>query len=114
MENDYIGSPCGQLDQIMIHFAKEGMGTHYNPKDRSISYVPLGENARGLPDRRPRYRHRAARAGEIDLPAPPAECDEFAALLGPEFGISCLADVRSEELYDRILDRYRNHPPGPL
>ena len=42
VENDYIGSPCGQLDQIMIYFAKEGMGTHYNPKDRSIKHVPLG------------------------------------------------------------------------
>jgi len=28
VENDYIGSPCGNLDQIMILFAREGMGTH--------------------------------------------------------------------------------------
>ena len=27
VENDYIGSPCGKLDQIMIVFAKAGMGT---------------------------------------------------------------------------------------
>ncbi len=45
VENDYIGSPCGKLDQIMIMFAKEGMGTHYNPAARSIDYVPLGEGA---------------------------------------------------------------------
>lgn len=39
VENDYTGSPCGQLDQIMIYYAKEGMGTHYNPADNSIKYV---------------------------------------------------------------------------
>jgi len=26
VENDYIGSPCGQLDQTMIVYAREGMG----------------------------------------------------------------------------------------
>ena len=45
VENDYTGSPCGQLDQIMIYYAKEGMGTHYNPADQSIKYVPIGANA---------------------------------------------------------------------
>jgi galactokinase len=45
MENDYIGSPCGQLDQIMILFGREGFGTYYNPKQRSIDYVPLGTRA---------------------------------------------------------------------
>jgi galactokinase len=45
VENDYIGSPCGKLDQTMILFAREGMGTYYNPKDRSIEYVPMGTGA---------------------------------------------------------------------
>jgi len=45
VENDYIGSPCGVLDQTMIWFAKAGMGTHYRPADRSIEYVPLGDGA---------------------------------------------------------------------
>jgi len=45
VENVYIGSPCGQLDQIMIYFAKAGMGTHYDPAARTIRYVPLGKKA---------------------------------------------------------------------
>ena len=45
VENDYIGSPCGQLDQIMILFARENMGTYFNPKTKSIRYVPLGGGA---------------------------------------------------------------------
>ena len=51
VENDYIGSPCGNLDQIMILFAKEGMGTHYNPADRAGSAVRPSKNAN-----RPAYR----------------------------------------------------------
>ena len=31
VENDYIGSPCGQLDQIMIYFARAGMGRSRRP-----------------------------------------------------------------------------------
>ena len=112
VENDYIGSPCGQLDQIMILFAKEGMGTHYRPRDRSIGYVPLGENADdfrivGLDTGtvRPGLEKSTYRLRR-------AECDQFAALLGPEFGVSCLADVRSRELYDRILDTYGDTHPN--
>jgi len=111
VENDYIGSPCGQLDQLMILFAKEGMGTHYKPRDRSVSYVPLGGNAAdfrivGLDTGtvRPGLEKSTYRVRR-------AECDEFAAMLGSESGISCLADVRSEDEYDRILDTYgKTHP----
>jgi len=111
VENEYIGSPCGQLDQIMILFAKKGMGTHYNPRDRSVNYVPLGEDAEdfrivGLDTGtvRPGLEKSTYRIRR-------AECDEFAEMLGPEFGISCLADVRSHELYDRILDSYAETLP---
>ena len=111
VENDYIGSPCGQLDQIMILFAKEGMGTHYNPRDRSVDYVPLGKNAVdfrivGLDTGtvRPGLEKSTYRIRR-------AECDEFVEMLDPEFGVSCLADVRSRDVYDRILDAYvKTHP----
>jgi galactokinase len=111
VENDYIGSPCGQLDQIMILFAKEGMGTHYNPGGRSVKYVPLGEDALdfrivGLDTGtlRPGLEKSTYRIRR-------AECNEFSALLGHEFGITCLADVRSEELFDRIVARYAGSHP---
>jgi galactokinase len=111
VENDYVGSPCGQLDQIMILFAKEGMGTHYNPRDRCIRYVPLGKKAVdfrivGLDTGtvRPGLEKSTYRIRRV-------ECDEFAETLGPEYGVSCLADVRSQDLYDRILDAYsKTHP----
>ena len=31
VENDYIGSPCGNLDQVMILYARDGYGTHFVP-----------------------------------------------------------------------------------
>ncbi len=111
VENDYIGSPCGQLDQIMILFAREGMGTHYDPEDRSVRHVPLGTNAVdfrivGLDTGTVRpglekstYRRRRA------------ECEELAALLGAEFGIHRLGDVTSREVYERVLEGFADSHP---
>lgn len=111
VENDYIGSPCGKLDQIMIYFAREGMGTHYNPKDRSIAHVPLGSDA-------PDFRIVGLDTG-TDRPGLEKstykvrreECDRFANMLAQEFGIQCLADVRDGNLYHRIESRYRTVEP---
>jgi galactokinase len=111
VENDYIGSPCGQLDQIMILFAKEGVGTHYRPRDRSVSYVPLGENAGnfrivGLDTgtERPGLEKSTYRLRR-------AECDEFSEMLGRDFGVSLLGDVQSAEVYGRVLERYTGSHP---
>ncbi|MEI6516181.1 MAG: hypothetical protein WCO77_09390 [bacterium] len=111
VENEYIGSPCGQLDQIMIYFAKEGMGTHYNPKTRAIKYIPLGSKASdfrivsldtgtvrpGLEKSTYRLRRK--------------ECDDFAALAGKKFGFTHLADVRDEKLYQKVMAAFgKSHP----
>ena len=111
VENEYIGSPCGKLDQIMIYFAKEGMGTHYNPAARTISHVPLGTGADD-------FRIVCLDTGTVrpgleksTYKVRRMECEKLAELAGPEFGISCLADVRDPQLYGRILDRFTaSHP----
>lgn len=114
IENDYIGSPCGNLDQIMILFAREGMGTHYNPADRSIKYVPLGENA-------PDFRIVALDTGtnrpgleKSTYKIRRAECEELAALAGDEFGIANLAGVTEQGLYDRIFLKFEDSHPHLL
>lgn len=108
VENDYIGSPCGQLDQIMIYFGRRGMGTHYNPRDRSVKYVPLGEGAT-------EFRIVAMDTGTVrpgleksTYRIRRAECEELVTLAGEQFGFSCLADVRDQDLYRRILSRYQS------
>jgi len=111
VENDYIGSPCGNLDQIMILFAKEGMGTHYNPADRSISYVPLGENA-------PDFRVVALDTGtnrpgleKSTYKIRRAECEELVGLASEAFGISALADVKDSDLLQKINEVYKESHP---
>ncbi|MHC4531382.1 MAG: galactokinase [Planctomycetota bacterium] len=112
VENDYIGSPCGQLDQIMILFAKEGFGTHYNPKARSIDYVPLGKGATdfrivGLDTGtvRPgleKSTYKIRRAG----------CEQLVAILQKGgYEISALADIKDKALYGKITAQFQAEYP---
>ena len=112
VENDYIGSPCGKLDQIMIYFAKDGMGTHYDPKNRAVKYVPLGKGAADFRivsldtgTQRPGLEKSTYRVRR-------AECEQLAALAKPDFGITCLADVKDAALYEKIMTHFG--PKYPL
>lgn len=112
VENDYIGSPCGQLDQIMIYFAREGMGTYYNPADRSIKYIPLGAGAAD-------FRIVALDTG-TDRPGLDkstykvrrGQCEEMVALLQQNgYDVTCLADIKEIALHDQILEQFgTSHP----
>lgn len=112
VENDYIGSPCGKLDQTMVLFAREGMGTYYNPKDRSIEYVPMGQGATD-------FRIVVLDTG-TDRPGLEKstyavrrrECEELVAILQKAgFKITCLADIKDEALYHKIMDHFgKSHP----
>ena len=111
VENDYIGSPCGNLDQIMILFAREGMGTHYNPADRSIRHIPLGPEA-------PDFRIMSLDTGTMrpgleksTYKTRHSECREMVELCAGPFGIRTLGDVRSAELFNAILQKFgQSHP----
>ena len=109
VENEYIGSPCGQLDQIMILFAKEGMGTHYNPKDKTIKYVPLGA---GGEDLRIVILDTGTNRPGLDKSTYKirrTECEELVKLAQENnFNISCLADIKDEKLYSEILDKFKD------
>ena len=112
VENDYIGSPCGKLDQIMILFAKEGMGTHYKPADRSISYVPLGRGAKD-------FRIVVMDTGTVrpgleksTYKIRRSECEELVEKAKEAgFGISCLADIKDEGLYEKIKTHFAKDAP---
>jgi len=113
VENDYIGSPCGKLDQIMILFARADMGTYYDPKKHSVDYVPLGDAAvdfrlvvldtgtvrPGL--EKSTYRIRRS------------ECERLVKLLREAgYEISCLADVNQRALYEEIISRFSTKQPA--
>jgi galactokinase len=107
VENDYIGSPCGQLDQIMILFARDGMGTHYNPKAGSIDYLPLGAGATD-------FRIVVMDTGTVrpgleksTYKVRRAQCEKFVSILQQAgYDINCLADIKDEALYERILAEF--------
>jgi galactokinase len=113
VENEYIGSPCGQLDQIMILFAKANMGTHYNPAKRTIDYIPLGKGGEDLrivvmdtgTDRpgldKSTYKIRRT------------ECEELVKLAQAKgFKIKNLADIKDEKLFNDITATFKKSHPG--
>jgi len=112
VENDYVGSPCGQLDQIMILFARQDMGTYYNPKSRSVNYVPLGDGATD-------FRIVVLDTGTVrpgleksTYKIRRAECEKLVSLLQKaEYEIGCLADIKEREVYEKILGEFQGEYP---
>jgi len=112
VENVYIGSPCGQLDQIMILFARQGMGTHYNPKTRSVNYMPLGDGATD-------FRIVGLDTGTVrpgleksTYKIRRAECEELVSILQKaKYKISCLADIKEQSLYEKIMEQFKGEYP---
>ncbi|RKY09380.1 MAG: hypothetical protein DRP65_07865 [Planctomycetota bacterium] len=112
VENDYIGSPCGQLDQIMILFARSDMGTHYNPGTRSVDYVPLGAGA--IDFRIVVLDTGTVRPGleKSTYKVRRAECEELVSVLRREsYDITCLADIKDESTYKTILAQFGEQYP---
>ena len=112
VENSYIGSPCGQLDQIMILFAREGMGTYYNPKNRSINYVPLGAGGSQL--RIVVLDTGTVRPGleKSTYKIRRAECEQLVSILQKAgYDVSCLADIKDQATYEKIMREFgKNYP----
>jgi galactokinase len=112
VENDYIGSPCGQLDQIMILFGRQGMGTYYNPAKRSVEYVPLGAGATD-------FRIVVLDTGTVRPGLEKStykirrdECEKLVSLLQKAgYDVSCLADVKDEVLYEKITAEFDRRYP---
>ena len=111
VENDYIGSPCGKLDQIMIMFARSGMGTYYSPKSNSVEHIPLGPGAGD-------FRLVSLDTGTVRPGLETStyairrrECEELLALIKDDFELRCLADVKDQSLFDQILAKHgATHP----
>jgi galactokinase len=112
VENDYIGSPCGQLDQIMILFARQELGTHYNPKTRNVSFVPLGAGAMDF--RFVVLDTGTARQGleKSTYKVRRVECEKLVSLLQKaRYNVSCLADIKDRKVYEEILGRFQGEYP---
>jgi len=112
VENEYIGSPCGKLDQIMILFSREGFGTYYDPKKRTIEYVPLGKKAMDFcivfmdtGTVRPGLEKSTYKIRRT-------ECDKLVSILqNSGYKISCLADIKKESEYEKIMTQFGSQYP---
>eukprot|EP00439_Symbiodinium_sp_Y106_P050786 s2087_g6.t1 len=112
VENDYIGTPCGNLDQIMIYYAKTGMGTRYDPKTKQVSYVPLGVDTN-------EFRIAALDTGTVrhglektTYAVRVKECRDFVALLQQKgYKIQSLGDVKDRATYDKIVAEFGSSHP---
>eukprot|EP00434_Breviolum_minutum_P042882 symbB.v1.2.038189.t1/scaffold5865.1/size22968/4 len=108
VENDYIGTPCDNLDQIMIYYARHGMGTRYDPKTKKVSYVPLGIDTN-------EFRIAALDTGTVrhglektTYAVRVKECREFVALLQKSgYKVQNLGDIKDRKMYDEIMAKYR-------
>lgn len=112
VENKYIGSPCGNLDQVMIMYGKAGCATRYDPSTRRATHVAYGGDSE-------RDFHilvldtGTTRAGleKSTYAVRAEECKRLCALAGPKHGFKLLADVKDECAYTRIVEEYgKEHP----
>jgi galactokinase len=112
IENDYIGSPCGKLDQIMILFARADKGTYYNPADQTIEYVPLGKGADD-------FRIMVMDTGTVRPGLEKStykirrrECQQLVGLLRDNgYDTACLADIKDCSLYEKIMNQFSTQNP---
>jgi galactokinase len=113
VENEYIGSPCGQLDQIMVYFAKDGMGTHFDPRTKKITYIPLGSSAAD-------FRIVGLDTGTVrpgleksTYKKRRTECDDFVEILkSAGYKIACLADIRDDAIYNKVMTEFGDSHPA--
>jgi len=103
VENDYIGSPCGKLDQIMIYHAREGMGTYFHPDTAKVDHIPFGGDADSFRivsldtgTKRPGLEKSTYRIRR-------AECDTMKAQLSSALGISSLAEISDPAVYEKAV-----------
>ena len=111
VENRYIGSPCGNLDQVMIMYGKAGCATRYDPATRSATHVAFGGAAGDF--RILVLDTGTTRAGleKSTYSVRAEECRRLCEMAGPKHGFSRLGDVKDDAALARIVAEYgAEHP----
>jgi galactokinase len=98
-ENDYVGMPCGIMDQAASTLCREGHALFLDCRSLDTEHVPFGIDAEGLAilvvDTKAPHRHVSG-----EYAARRKSCEEAAA----ELGIPALRDIAIEDL-DGVLGR---------
>jgi len=112
VENEYIGTPCGNLDQIMIYYAKQGEGTRFDPKTKKITYVPLGLDSES-------FCIAALDTGTVRHGLEKStyairvkECEELVRLMNDNgYKVNKLGDVKDRATYNQIVAKFGSSHP---
>jgi galactokinase len=93
VENEYVGSPCGDLDQAMIYLGQAGKATIYSSRDKLIDHVDLSPKAFDF--RLVVMDTGTKRAGlkGTTYEKRQAECKRIVGMFGEKFGFEMLADI---------------------
>ncbi|HEU0239121.1 MAG TPA: galactokinase [Micromonosporaceae bacterium] len=87
-ENDYVGMPCGIMDQTAATLCREGHALFLDCRDLAVEHIPCDVRAAGLAilviDSRARHRHV-----DNEYAARRRSCEQAARLLG----VAALRDV---------------------
>ncbi len=101
VENEYVGSPCGKLDQAMILFGRKDKGSLYSPRKRTLKYIEL-------PPEAPEVQIVVLDTGtkrhglqSSDYVVRQKECMEIVERFGEKYGFSCLAEV-TPQIYQNL------------
>jgi len=111
-ERDFVGSPCGELDQVMIQHARAGFGAHYDPKTREVRHLRLGASA-------PDFRLVALDTGTVREGLETStyvlrrvECERLLDLLRERgLALDALAEIKDETLYEKLVAAFDETEP---
>lgn len=100
VENDYIGAPCGCLDQVMIVFAQAGCATRFDPATKAVTHIKFGGDSNSSKSNEASFRLLVLDTGTtrhgLDVSTYSlrvAECRKLCAVAG----LRALADVKTPE-----------------
>ena len=113
VENDYIGSPCGILDPLMIYYARDEQATLFDPATNQIEHIPYGGDTK---DFRIVYLDTGTERFGLEKSTYTkrrAECNLMAQNFKKVFGWDSLAAIKTTTEFNQAIEWLRqNELPG--
>lgn len=102
VENEYIGSPCGKLDQAMILLGRAGEGVFYSPRRRTAEQIKMSAEIESAQVVIMDTGTKRSGLQGTDYQVRQKECGRIADVYKGKFGIEYLADL-AQPAYAEIM-----------
>lgn len=111
VENDFIGSPCGLLDQVMIYHARAEAATLYDPATGEVRHLPLGAAAEpfALVSLDTGTQRHGLERSTYSIRV--KECRELAEWLQEHYGLAQVGAVRDPDVFETVWKALIQHRP---